>query len=94
MDAPARVLADQVGAYAAVALTNASLYTGAVAEAEHLRAAMAARAVIEQAKGIIMAGRGCTAEEAFEVLRTESTHTNRKLRDIAQDLVTSVLRPR
>ena len=48
---------------------------------------MRSRAVIEQAKGIIMGQRRCTAEEAFEALVTMSQDANRKLRDIAHDLV-------
>ena len=45
--------------------------------------AMKSRATIEQAKGIIMASTGCTADEAFEQLRAQSQHENIKLRDIA-----------
>ena len=73
--------------YAAVAVTNAALYTGAVEMVAHMQQAMASRAVIEQAKGIIMAGRGCTDEEAFDVLRQASSRSNRKLRDLARAVV-------
>jgi hypothetical protein len=50
-------------------------------------AAMGSRAVIEQAKGVIVATSACTAEEAFAVLRTKSQRTNRKVRDVAADVV-------
>ena len=56
-------------------------------EVTHLREAMASRDLIGQAKGIIMATTGATADQAFDVLRTESQHTNRKLRQVAADLV-------
>jgi AmiR/NasT family two-component response regulator len=56
----------------------------------HLQAALASRAVIDQALGIIMGQNRCTADEAFEVLRTASQNRNVKLRDIAADMVTSV----
>jgi anti-anti-sigma regulatory factor len=56
-------------------------------EVTHLREAMASRDLIGQAKGIIMGTTGGTAAQAFEVLRTESQHTNRKLRRVAADLV-------
>jgi hypothetical protein len=46
------------------------------------------RAVIEQAKGIIMGERRCTAEEAFAILAKMSQDTNRKVRDVATALVT------
>jgi AmiR/NasT family two-component response regulator len=44
--------------------------------------ALRSRAVIEQAKGIIMGGQRCTAEEAFRILARASQHRNQKLRDI------------
>ncbi|NIZ93369.1 ANTAR domain-containing protein [Kineococcus rubinsiae] len=72
---------------ATAALANAALHEEAVAEAEHLRTAMESRAVIEQAKGIVMALHGCDAEEAFRQLSRTSQNANRKLRDVAADLV-------
>jgi len=72
---------------AAVAVTNAALHQTSVELAEHLRRAMESRAVIEQAKGIIMGQRRCTADEAFDWLRTQSQQRNIKLRDIAQRVV-------
>lgn len=56
----------------------------------HLQAALASRAVIDQALGIIMGQNRCSADEAFEVLRTASQNRNVKLRDIAADMVTAV----
>jgi GAF domain-containing protein len=57
---------------------------------QHLQAALASRAVIDQAVGIIMGQNRCTVDEAFEVLRSISQNRNVKLRDIAADMVTSV----
>jgi len=56
-------------------------------QAQHLQQAMVSRAVIEQAKGVIMASVGCTSEEAFDLLRQQSQTENRKLRDIAEEIV-------
>lgn len=56
----------------------------------HLQAALASRAVIDQAVGIIMGQNRCTVDEAFEVLRAISQNRNVKLRDIAADMVTAV----
>jgi ANTAR domain len=56
----------------------------------HLQAALASRAVIDQAVGIIMGQNRCIPDEAFEVLRTASQNRNVKLRDIATEIVTSV----
>jgi len=47
------------------------------------------RAVIEQAKGILMARQGVSAEAAFAMLRMHSQNTGRKLADIAAALVKS-----
>jgi AmiR/NasT family two-component response regulator len=48
---------------------------------------MESRAVIEQAKGIIMGERRCSADEAFRLLSKLSQDSNRKLRDVAAALV-------
>ncbi|WP_037313526.1 GAF and ANTAR domain-containing protein [Amycolatopsis orientalis] len=52
-----------------------------------LETAIQNRAVIEQAKGILMAVHRITAEEAFRRLITESQHTNTKLHDVAARFV-------
>src|SRR4051795_11923914 len=57
------------------------------AEIADLRAAAERRAVIEQAKGVIMATTGCDADAAFEVLVAQSHSENRKVRDIAAELM-------
>jgi GAF domain-containing protein len=72
---------------AAVACANAEVYWRTYALTEHLREALESRDVIGQAKGILMARRGCTAEAAFEALRKVSQHRNIKLRDIAEQVV-------
>ena len=62
--------------------------------AENLRAALEHRGVIEQAKGILMERHRLTGEQAFRLLAEASMHTNRKLRDVAEDLArTGELRP-
>lgn len=53
------------------------------AEISQLRTAMASRAAIEQAKGIIMLLTGCGDEVAFRLLSHISSHTHRKVRDVA-----------
>jgi hypothetical protein len=56
-------------------------------EVSGLRQAIASRAVIEQAKGVLMARTGVDPDAAFDLLRTQSQHENRKLREVAHDLV-------
>jgi len=74
-----------------VALANLETHEAAVELAAQLRRALDSRAVIEQAKGILMASRGVDAQEAFETLVTASQHENRKLHDIAATVVETVL---
>lgn len=57
---------------------------------EQLREALATRAVIDQALGILMSQRGITSTAAFAVLRQESQAQNRKLHLLASDLIQSV----
>ena len=86
-DEDGRELAVTFAAYAGVALANMHLYEAQGRVAEQLQTAMQSRADIEQAKGILMASRRCSAEEAFNRLVVLSQKTNRKLRDVAETLV-------
>jgi GAF domain-containing protein len=72
---------------AAVLLINAYMMWDALALAENLEAALASKAIIEQAKGMLMARQGIDSEGAFDVLRRASQRENVKLREIAQRLV-------
>ena len=59
------------------------------AEVGQLRSAMASRAGIEQAKGILMLLTTCSDEVAFDLLAHISSHTHRKVRDVAQVITES-----
>ncbi|WP_089154421.1 GAF and ANTAR domain-containing protein [Micromonospora sp. NBS 11-29] len=80
-------LAKTLAGYAAIALANVHLYESTAILAQQMQEAMQSRAVIEQAKGIIMGQRRCAAEEAFAILARVSQDSNRKLRDVAESLV-------
>jgi AmiR/NasT family two-component response regulator len=56
-------------------------------EYHNLQGAFGRRAVIEQAKGILMARHAITADKAFEMLRDHSQHNGRKLADLATAIV-------
>lgn len=64
----------------------AGLYWTTANEATGLAKAMESRAVIEQAKGILMATTGSSAEDAFDLLRQQSQAENRKIRDVAAEI--------
>jgi AmiR/NasT family two-component response regulator len=61
------------------------------AEYASLEGAFARRAVIERAKGIMMSRQEIDEQRAFELLRSQSQRTGRKLYDIAQAVVESHL---
>jgi len=73
----------------AVAVVNADAHHRLGERADNLQLAMETRAVIEQAKGVLMAQRRVDADAAFEILRDASQRYNRKLRDIAGGIVES-----
>jgi AmiR/NasT family two-component response regulator len=61
------------------------------AEYHNLQGAFGRRAVIEQAKGILMARHGIDQERAFQLLRAHSQRNGHKVVDIAQAIVESHL---
>ena len=87
MDEAALRLATTFAGYAAVAVANAARFSSAEDRAQNMMAAMQSRAVIEQAKGIVMASERCTPDQAFQVLVTASQHRNLKLREVAAAIV-------
>ena len=61
------------------------------AEFHRLEGALGRRALTERAKGILMERYGVDERQAFEMLRSHSRRTGRKLIDIAEALTTSHL---
>jgi GAF domain-containing protein len=59
-------------------------------QVEDLRAALDARATIDQAIGIVMAQQRCTSDRAFDILRRASQRRNVKLRDVAAGIVMGI----
>lgn len=76
---------------AAVAVRNSHLFEGARTLSGQLEQAMLSRAVIEQAKGALMATFAIDADEAFDRLRQTSQAENRKLRVVAADVVSAAV---
>jgi GAF domain-containing protein len=86
-DEGSRSVAQAFGPYAAVAAGNLYAYQNARDMADNLQAALESRAVIDQAKGVLMERYKLSAEQAFQVLAQASMNANRKVRDIADHLV-------
>ena len=87
IDDDAREAATRFAPYAAVALGNMHDYQAARDLARNLEVALDSRAVIDQAKGILMERHRLTADQAFQLLVQVSSRTNAKLRGIAEELV-------
>lgn len=90
LDAATRDQTVRLAVVIGIAVANAIRYDEAATLAAQLERALESRGVIEQAKGILMAAQRCSAEEAFDLLRRASQRENRKLREIAAQIVEHV----
>lgn len=86
----ARATAEIIGALAAVVMGSALDLRDCKQLNVQLRDAVASREIIGEAKGILMERQSCTRQEAFDMLRRASQRENRKLRDLATELVDRV----
>ncbi|WP_235921246.1 GAF and ANTAR domain-containing protein [Lentzea tibetensis] len=77
---------------ACATISSADQWQRSREQIKHLETALVSRAVIDQAKGALMAVHACTAEEAFAMLVRRSQHDNVKLREVAQDVLNAVVR--
>jgi GAF domain-containing protein len=84
-------LAQKFGDYAAVAIAHTTLYLSTRELADQMAQALQSRAIIEQAKGILIGQRRCHADEAFNILVGLSQQSHQKLRDVAKALVEHTL---
>lgn len=82
-------VAEEVASWVALVVSNAHAASSIVEEVAQLRQAMASRAVIEQAKGVLVERYKLTPDQAFGLLIRGSQNSNTKLRDVAVALVTT-----
>jgi hypothetical protein len=85
--------AETYAAQLAATLQSVDAYRATANLARNMAEAMRTRAVIEQAKGILMADERIGDDEAFEHLVALSQHANIKVRDVARRLVDERSRP-
>lgn len=64
--------------------------SSSITVSDELERALASRTTIDQAIGVLMAEQRCTADEAFDLLRSHSQNSNRKVRDLAADLIQGI----
>jgi GAF domain-containing protein len=86
-DDDSRSVASRFAPYAGVAAANMFAYEDARDMAENMQRAMESRAVIDQAKGILMERYKLTADMAFQALARVSMQSNIRVRDVADTLV-------
>jgi GAF domain-containing protein len=79
--------AETLAAFGGAVLANASAYGEAQREAVQLRNAVESRAVVDQAKGVLMHALGCSADEALERMRRVSQTQHVKVTDVARQVV-------
>jgi GAF domain-containing protein len=86
-DEDSRSIAGRFAPYAAVAAGNLYAYQSARDMADNLQRALESRAVIDQAKGVLIERYKLSADQAFQLMARASMNTNRKVRDVADHLV-------
>jgi GAF domain-containing protein len=87
---PQRCHAEAFAAHCVAALTVSLRQVRQAQVHSQLAEAMVSSSVIDQAVGILMGQQRCTAATAFDLLRRASQNRNRKLRDIADEIITTV----
>ena len=86
-------LAEEIAGWVALAVGNAEAAARTSDDLAHMQTAMSSRAVIEQAKGILMERHRLTEAQAFDLLIRASQHSNVKLREVADGLVRTGVLP-
>ena len=87
LDVAANPVADVLAAFGGAMLANATAYHEARQTASQLQGAVAARSVVDQAKGVLMHALGCDADDALRRLRRESQRRHVKVTEVAGEVV-------
>ncbi|SDS37816.1 GAF domain-containing protein [Friedmanniella luteola] len=91
-DDHAAVLGEAFAGPAAIAVQNAAILAQALRLAEHLEASQRTRGIVDRAVGMLMSRSGDTEHDALERLRAISRHEERKLVDVAQQIIDETVR--
>jgi hypothetical protein len=87
LDADAVPMADMLAQIGSTVLANGLAYDRAQRTATQLQDSVAARAVTDQAKGILMHALGCDATEALGHLRQQSQRRHLKVTEVAAQII-------
>jgi hypothetical protein len=80
-------MAEMLARFGSIVFANSLAYGAAQRTATQLKDSVAARAVTDQAKGILMHALGCDAEEALRYLRRESQRRHVKVTEVAARVI-------
>ena len=87
LDADGVPMAEMLARFGSMVFANGLAYVEAQRVATQLKDSVAARAVTDQAKGILMHALGCDADEALKYLRRESQRRHIKVTDVAARVI-------
>jgi hypothetical protein len=87
LDAAGVPMAETLARFGSTMFANSLAYGQAQRTATQLKDSVAARAVTDQAKGILMHALGCDAEEALRYLRRESQRRHVKVTEVAAQVI-------
>ena len=90
----ALAMATEITSYIGIAVMNADAHAEASTTARQMQEALESRKTIDMALGILIATHHCSPEEAFAILSRTSQQHNRKLRELARQLVEAESRSR
>jgi hypothetical protein len=82
-------MAETLARFGSTVFANSLAYGQAQRTATQLKDSVAARAVTDQAKGILMHALGCDADEALRYLRRESQRSHVKVTEVAARVIAS-----
>jgi hypothetical protein len=86
-------LAELLVAYAGALVGAVADYDDSRRLADQLRDAASSRAIVDQAKGILMHALGCSADEALERMRQVSQRTNLRATEVARRIIDAHVSP-
>jgi hypothetical protein len=86
-------LAELLVAYAGALVGAVADYDDSRRLADQLRDASSSRAIVDQAKGILMHALGCSADEALERMRQVSQRTNLRATEVARRIIDAHVSP-
>lgn len=89
LDADAVPMAEMLAQLGGAVLAGTLAYDETRRTATQLQDSVAARAVTDQAKGVLMQALGCTAEEALARMRRESQRRHLKVTEVAARIIES-----